>query len=162
MQATTRGAKTSAGQGKTGVNKAIEAPEPCASQTPAVTRSCSTAVTKASPQRRGTTFPVSTTTEANIPASNSDYQTSDCISGVFVWPTPWASAASASRNEPPDQGQTLLRLSAASHCWPARSSLSVGKTAREILPVELVWLARRERHQGRARQGAGHCWNSRT
>src|SRR5512133_2385713 len=96
MQATTRGEKTSAGQGMAGGTKSIETPEPCASQTPAVTRSCSTAVTKASPQRRGTTSPVYTTTEADVPASNSDQATSDCISGVFVWPTPGVSAAATS------------------------------------------------------------------
>src|SRR5512133_3671196 len=92
-------------------------------------------------------------------ASYSDQQTSDCISGVFVWPTPWASAASAPRNEAPDQGQTFPRLTAASHCWPARSSLTVGKTAGQDFTVKLVWLARRERHQGRARQVEGHFWD---
>ena len=156
MQATTRGERTPAGQGKTGVTKAIETLKPCASPAPAAARSCSTEVTKASPQRRGTTSPVHTTTAANVPTSHSDQQPSDCFSADFVWPTPWASAASAPRNEAPDQGQIFQRLTAASHCWPARSALSVGMTAREDLPIKLVWLARRERHQGRVRQGAGH------
>src|SRR5512145_316692 len=70
--------------------------------------------------------------------------------------TPLASAASASRNEAPDQGQSFPRLPAASHCWPARNELAIGTTARHDIPVELVWLARRERHQGRARQAEGH------
>src|SRR5512133_3525592 len=101
-------------------------------------------------------LPVNTTTEASVPASNSDQETSDCFSGVFVWPTGFASAASASRSEAQDQGQTLPRLPAASNCWPARNSLAIGTTARENLPIKLVWWARRDRHQGRARQGAGH------
>src|SRR5512133_8013 len=96
------------------------------------------------------------TTEDNAPVGNSDQETSDCISGVFVWPTGFASAASASRSEAPDQGQTLPRLPAASNCWPARNSLAVGTTAREGTSVKLVWLARRDRHQGRARQVEGH------
>src|SRR5512133_3457338 len=159
MQATTRGGKTSAGQGKAGVTKPTNKPKSGASQAPAVTRPCSTGVTKASPQRCGTTLPVNTTTEAGTAVSNSEQQSSDCSSAEFVWPTPWASAASAPRNEAPDQGQSFRRLPAASHCWPARSALTAGTTARESPPVKLVWLARRERHQGRARQVEGHFWD---
>src|SRR5512133_874258 len=161
MQPMASGDKTSAGHGKTGEPKAGDAgtsrePKPT-SRTAMTSRSYESA-----PTTSWNNLPVNTTTEASVPASNSDQETSDCISGVFVWPTGFASAASALQIDAPGQGQTLPRLPAASNCWPARNLLTIGTTARHDIPVNLVWLARRDRHQGRARQGAGRCWNSRT
>src|SRR5512133_1753341 len=105
MQATTHGERTPAGQGKTGVTKAIETLKPCASPAPASERSCSTEVTKASPQRRCSTCPVNTTTEANVPTSHSDQHPSDCFSADFVWPTPRRSLARPERKRRAGQVQ---------------------------------------------------------